>query len=206
MVIIGVCSTYSWQSTAWSACTKSCGTGTRTRTNTCVNQNGAVQTNTALCTSTKPTTIENCATNACPVYWWTSAWGVCSKNCEGGQMTRTIECRDQATDTSVSQSLCLSSQPSTIADCNIQHCPQWYPQDWGTCGARCGASFQNRTILCLDYLLREVPAVECIHNVPASVQPCQVIPCPHWQAGEYGTCSATCGGGVQDRYATHIID
>jgi hypothetical protein len=193
------CGVYSWQTTAWSACSVACGGGMRYRTVDCKDQNGVIQATTS-CTGTKPLSSEVCSTGACPVYWATGIWSECSKKCEGGQMTRTVECRDQATDLVVASSKCLTSQPSATSDCNVQHCPQWYPQAWRECSLRCGDGFQNRTILCQDYLMRVVDPTECIHNVPASVQPCSNLPCPHWHLQDWGTCSQLCGdGGIQDR-------
>ncbi len=63
--------TYSWKTGTWGDCSKNCGTGTQTRTVTCVRkENGSTNTNVSdtFCTKlvgTKPATSQNCNTQSC---------------------------------------------------------------------------------------------------------------------------------------------
>merc|ERR1711966_187378 len=56
--------TMAWKLSNWSACDKTCGSGTQTRTVQCTENDVAVADN--KCTGTKPATSQACNTNACP--------------------------------------------------------------------------------------------------------------------------------------------
>ncbi|KAM9294417.1 papilin [Gastrophryne carolinensis] len=99
---------------------------------------------------------------------------------------------------------------------------QWSYGSWSECSAECGGGYQSRLVFCTidneaypDYMCREKPA-------PASNRTCSNQPCPQtkrmsyiyqptmwsriskakmtsWKVGEWGPCTATCGGGTQSR-------
>lgn len=60
--------TYSWHTNSWGTCSKSCGSGTQTRTVYCQTQDGT-QVNDNKCTGTKPATSRTCNTGACTKYF-----------------------------------------------------------------------------------------------------------------------------------------
>ncbi|NXA91583.1 PPN protein, partial [Melanocharis versteri] len=78
----------------------------------------------------------------------------------------------------------------------------WSYSSWSECSSECGGGFQSRLVFCTidneiypDYMCRNKPQ-------PDSNRTCGLQPCPQtkrWKTGEWGSCSATCGGGTQSR-------
>ncbi|NWX34703.1 PPN protein, partial [Notiomystis cincta] len=78
----------------------------------------------------------------------------------------------------------------------------WSYSSWSECSSECGGGFQSRQVFCTidnevypDYMCRHKPQ-------PDSNRTCAHQPCPQtkrWKTGEWGPCSATCGGGTQTR-------
>ncbi|XP_069805852.1 papilin isoform X2 [Dendropsophus ebraccatus] len=79
---------------------------------------------------------------------------------------------------------------------------QWSYGSWTECSAECGGGYQSRLVFCTidneaypDYMCKGRPA-------PLNNRTCSTQPCPQtksWKVGEWGPCSATCGGGTQTR-------
>ena len=120
----------SWSVGSWGSCSKSCGTGTQTRSITC--PAGKV------CLDTKPIAVQACNTHVCTTSWRATSWGGCSKSCGGGTQRRTVTCP--------SGFVCPGSKPSTSRSCNTQQCVSY---SWRVscrythCGANCGGSAAN---------------------------------------------------------------
>uniref|UniRef100_A0A674GFP4 Papilin n=1 Tax=Taeniopygia guttata TaxID=59729 RepID=A0A674GFP4_TAEGU len=78
----------------------------------------------------------------------------------------------------------------------------WSYGSWSECSSECGGGFQSRLVFCTidneiypDYMCRNKPQ-------PDNNRTCGHQPCPQtkrWKTGEWGSCSATCGGGTQTR-------
>ncbi|NXU13793.1 PPN protein, partial [Pardalotus punctatus] len=78
----------------------------------------------------------------------------------------------------------------------------WSYSSWSECSSECGGGFQSRLVFCTidneiypDYMCRNKPQ-------PDNNRTCGHQPCPQtkrWKTGEWGSCSATCGGGAQTR-------
>ncbi|NWU01608.1 PPN protein, partial [Urocynchramus pylzowi] len=78
----------------------------------------------------------------------------------------------------------------------------WSYSSWSECSSECGGGFQSRLVFCTidneiypDYMCRNKPQ-------PDNNRTCGHQPCPQtkrWKTGEWGSCSATCGGGTQSR-------
>ncbi|XP_031966948.1 papilin isoform X4 [Corvus moneduloides] len=78
----------------------------------------------------------------------------------------------------------------------------WSYSSWSECSSECGGGFQYRLVFCTidneiypDYMCRNKPQ-------PDNNRTCGHQPCPQtkrWKTGEWGSCSATCGGGTQTR-------
>ncbi|NXK13894.1 PPN protein, partial [Herpetotheres cachinnans] len=78
----------------------------------------------------------------------------------------------------------------------------WSYGSWSECSSACGGGFQSRLVFCTidneiypDYMCRNKPQ-------PDNNRTCGHQTCPQtkrWKTGEWGSCSATCGGGTQTR-------
>ncbi|NXA44389.1 PPN protein, partial [Nothocercus julius] len=78
----------------------------------------------------------------------------------------------------------------------------WSYSSWSECSAECGGGVQSRLVFCTidneiypDYMCRNKPQ-------PDNNRTCGRQACPQtkrWKTGEWGPCSATCGGGTQSR-------
>ncbi|NXY24678.1 PPN protein, partial [Atrichornis clamosus] len=78
----------------------------------------------------------------------------------------------------------------------------WSYSSWSECSSECGGGFQSRLVFCTidneiypDYMCRNKPQ-------PDNNRTCGHQACPQtkrWKTGEWGSCSASCGGGTQTR-------
>ncbi|XP_076472671.1 coadhesin-like [Babylonia areolata] len=173
----------------WSACSKSCGFGTRTRNRTCDSFFGCFG------SSEENTT---CNTHPCPSAKWGSwgEWGTCSQTCGGGNKTRTRQCPKETV-----SGPCEGEASQTI-ECNTQGCPVWGPWgDWGPCNQTCGNGTKVRTRPC--YNAPPALGVRACHGPESDRGPCNTQQCPvdgAWGAwGAWGTCTKTCGTGARVR-------
>jgi hypothetical protein len=76
--------------TTWTPCSKSCGTGERSRTRECKVLPGVRDTN--ACGGAPLFERETCNTQKCPIYTEWSEWTECSVTCGGGQQSRSRSC------------------------------------------------------------------------------------------------------------------
>ncbi|XP_046998769.1 papilin isoform X1 [Schistocerca americana] len=86
----------------------------------------------------------------------------------------------------------------------------WIPGEFSDCTVTCGGGFQVRNVSCIrrkDGLV--VPNDLCDPSLePRRNESCGTDPClPEWSVGDWSSCSATCGGGVQTRpvYCERIV-
>uniref|UniRef100_A0A8C3XYG7 Hemicentin-1 n=1 Tax=Catharus ustulatus TaxID=91951 RepID=A0A8C3XYG7_CATUS len=136
-----------WSS--WSACSMSCGGGSRQRTRHC--SDPAPQFGGHKCEGTD-TQMDFCNSDPCPVHgnWgpW-SSWGTCSRTCNGGQMRRHRSCDNPRP---ASGGRACAGTDVQIQRCSTDLCPvdgnwgQW--QSWNQCSASCGGGQQTRVRLC----------------------------------------------------------
>ncbi|VDI06518.1 collagen, type VI, alpha [Mytilus galloprovincialis] len=117
----------------WSACTKTCGDGTRTRTRTCTNPSpskGGAPCNGSAIQS------EACNINPCPVdggWSYNDPWSACTTTCGDGTRTRTRTCTNPSP--SKGGAPCKGSAIQSEA-CNINPCPAC-PSGWTMYGSSC---------------------------------------------------------------------
>lgn len=183
--------------TAWSSCTRSCGSGSMKRLRSIVTSvaHGGVK-----CPSHVQTSV--CSEQTCPVDCEVGAfteWSACTKSCNTGSQSRTrVVTRDQAHGGKPCPNLKATTSCSTNAcpvDCTVS---AWTP--WGDCSFSCGAGgkqTRSRTVT--------LPAAHGGESCPnlSSAMPCNDGPCPvHCTVSAFsrwGACSKSCGTGSQSR-------
>ena len=183
---------------SWGTCSKTCGGGFQSRTRTIVTpgKNGG-----ASCPCTTET--QQCNTQACPVDCKVSDWscfGSCSATCGGGTQTRSRVVIQAPLNGGAA---CPALTDS--AKCNTQACPvncvgSW--GDWSTCSKTCGGGSQTRS---LTITTPNSNGGRCCGN-PTEVRPCNtqtcVTDCQMSSWSDWGSCSKTCGSGIQTRHRT----
>ncbi|XP_053385726.1 uncharacterized protein LOC123538063 [Mercenaria mercenaria] len=187
----------------WSGCDVTCGNGIQTRSRTCTNPapaNGGLD-----CLGSAAET-KVCQKELCPVHgaWsiWT-AWGSCSVSCGVGIQRRDRSCSnpypsragDHCFGESRDDRICI---PGACADGGWS---SW--GSWGTCSASCGDGMQSRLRTCTNP--RPSLLGRYCDGSPEQVTMCNNKPCTDggWSSwGSWGTCSASCGDGVQSRLRT----
>lgn len=156
--------------------------------------------------------------------WIKGGWGPCSASCGGGRRQRTVACWDNLNDKLVRRKFCsLVQKPSVDTEkCNTFDCNfEWVAGEWEPCSTTCGTSgIQYRELYCLpksvltklnrhngNATLKSpwkymVSPNKCSGMAPQSMRFCNRKPCfSYWSFGEWSECSASCGSGVQIRYA-----
>ncbi|XP_078312803.1 coadhesin-like [Crassostrea virginica] len=187
---------------SYGGCTKSCASGTQSRSRSCNNPAPANGGNSCAGSSTSS---QSCNTHNCPVHGNWASWsgyGSCSKTCGGGSQSRSRTCTNPAP--LYGGNSCSGSGTSSQS-CNTHNCPidgNWASwASWGTCTVTCGGGTQDRSRTCTN------PAPlyggSACGGSSSSRQACNTHHCPIdgvWATwGGWGTCTETCGGGIQTR-------
>ena len=221
---------YRWTMKILGPCSSSCGGGSQTVVAECVRGGRVVPD--SRCSGDRPgVRTVRCGTRPCPAGWQPGEWGPCSVSCGQGLQRRSINCRQQLSQSvsiPVSASLCealpppvemterkceVSCQETEVVESDVMATqPQplktdWVIQPWGPCSVSCGGGVRERRIHCAAQDQRGglVPDSQCRDLTrPAEEEYCQAGPCVTdvWLVGDWGQCSATCGHGKVHRKVT----
>ena len=127
----------------WSSCTKTCGSGTQTRSRTKLITESCGGT----CNDGSSKT-RSCNTNCCPINCVMNSWGSWSTNCPCGSTTTQYRYRYASRAASCGGSGCPSTKNSRPKSCSCcaQNCQSTW-SSWSSCTAICGRGTQTRTLI-----------------------------------------------------------
>ncbi|XP_046330797.2 A disintegrin and metalloproteinase with thrombospondin motifs adt-1-like isoform X8 [Haliotis rufescens] len=190
--IDGVWTTWS----TWGLCNVTCGGGSQSRSRSCIEP----QFGGKVCEG-DGVQLKRCNDNQCPidgVFQTWEEWGACSVTCGGGQKMRSRKC----TGPFYGGGNCTGPWEDRTT-CSNAPCPvdgTWL--SWGTfseCDLTCGGGIRSRRRECDGPFFG---GADCSGNREEQ-EVCSEQNCPvdgEWQNWEiWGTCSTTCGGGIQLR-------
>jgi hypothetical protein len=182
---------YSWHTTAWSACsTTVCGAnGTQSRTVFCADSNGNIAPTSDCNSATQPSSTQHCVGTYCPptqpqFSWETGSWSSCSAIQCGtqGQQTRSVLCVGSNGLFYPYASCANQPMPASIQSCSASCTSSgsatyfWAVSNWGMCVMNCPAGgLTHRSVACVQetvFGLQFVAAALCPQPAPASVANC----------------------------------
>jgi len=186
-------------------CSKTCGTGIKTRLRMCTNpspQHGG-----KYCMGT-PAEVEQCNTDPCPIDGgWTpyGEWDTCSVTCGGGTTQRRRSCTNPAPDHGGDDCDGVGMERKR---CNTHNCPipggftEW--SQFGECTVSCGGGTKTRERACTNPSPKYGGA-PCA-GATTDTEKCNTQHCPidggYTDFGKWSKCSKSCGGGTQLRSRT----
>ena len=170
------------QWTDWTACSRSCGGGKKSRKREC---------SVPGCVGDTEETAD-CNTDVCPVWTDWTEWTECSASCGGGRQARTREC---VLPKGVAG---CSGQPAESRACNSQECPVWTAwTPWTQCTVSCGGGTRFKVRECV------LPAVRGVQQCPGPdrlSENCNSAACPRLtEWGAWSECSRSCDGGKRTK-------
>lgn len=164
-----------WRAGAWGACSNTCGSGTQTRTATCVDAQG--ESAFGCDEDAKPTTSQSCMdASMCAYAWQTDEWSTCAGACgQTGVQTRAVTCADVDGQT-VDDANCNWEKPAIEQACvALASCTYaWVQGGFGVCSTTCGTGTQSQSVSC-----RRSDGTTAVEGMcagagvkPAATQPC----------------------------------
>uniref|UniRef100_A0A3Q4N4X1 ADAM metallopeptidase with thrombospondin type 1 motif 20 n=1 Tax=Neolamprologus brichardi TaxID=32507 RepID=A0A3Q4N4X1_NEOBR len=145
----GDCLLKSWQYSAWSQCSKTCGRGSRSRESYCMNNLGRRLVDRE-CNEYQRVVTETCNDHPCPK-WIISEWSECLVTCGKGMRHRQVSCSMGAREEKLSEHLCdMTSKPPAVGSCELPECASWQVGVWGACSVTCDHGYQMRAVRCVS--------------------------------------------------------
>ena len=179
----------------WSSCSKSCGSGQKSRTRSILTPSLYGGHN---CEG-KSIETATCNNNACPIdcEWGKYGdWSSCSKTCGGGDKSRSRSILNQASNGGKD----CEGEVTETTTCNNHACSidcEWGPYDmWSSCSKSCGGGVKSRSRSKVKHASNG--GKQC-QGKSTEITTCSNNACPidcEWGSyGEWSSCSKSCGGG-----------
>lgn len=169
-----------WSTSDWTACSNTCGAGTRSRNVACTQPDGTPVADSA-CRHSPPASTSSCVdTRGCAAQWEMGAWTSCSATCGVGERTRVVEC--MVGGIIQPDSVCAGGVPARSEACgDYASCTYaWDARAWGRCDlpAPCTLGSQSRSTFCRRSDGTPAPDAMCTGSRPASQRGCSDAMCP----------------------------
>ncbi len=174
--------------TEWTACSKSCGGGSRKKVRECLLPKSSDNKTDCLGDSE---TIESCGESDCPTLTPWSDWTSCSKSCGRGSQRRVRDCKLERN--GVNPNPCLADLEE-VGPCNENDCPKWTDwSEWTECSVSCGGGSKTKIRECIfqDGTLAPESSA-CQEGSRNETEDCNNEPCPTFTPwSEWSECSST---------------
>lgn len=186
-----------WIWSKWESCSKTCNTGTQSRTVVVKAQPIAGGKECPLDPETQKCGTSPCPAEDCIPDEWRQ-WSQCTKTCGGGNQTRSRSIKSPALYGGASCSLNESQS------CNDQPCPipcEWKWSPFGVCDKTCGGGSRQRRVIVTRAAAFKGTAcpTTTVSFRRCNTDDCPPPPCIMSSFGDWSLCSKTCGTGKQTR-------
>ncbi|KAM4875937.1 A disintegrin and metalloproteinase with thrombospondin motifs 16 [Thomomys bottae] len=186
----------SWSVGNWSACSRTCGGGSQSRSVQCTQRvrYHAEPLPTSRCPQPAPSSHQACSSQDCPPAWSTGPWMECSRSCGKGWRKRAVVCKstNPAARAQLLPSAACSAEPKpkTQEACPPKRCHkprklQWLVSAWSQCSVTCARGTQKRFLKCVEKYIsgkyRELPSKKCALLQQPDLElerACALLPCP----------------------------
>jgi len=200
---------YTWEPSAFSPVTPSCGATTQTRTLSCRRSDGQLVVNDMCAVSTMPSTTQQ--TNdysACTHAWTVGAFTDPSTTCGNATQARSVTCLRSDGATAQDAACSATTKPeSTQTSYQTSGCgAEWQTGEYAEPAAACGPSVKYRDVWCFRSDGRRVDDGACS---AAGTKPVMQEAAPSyatctfaWTVNDWSAPTATCGAATESRTVT----
>ncbi|KAK2492449.1 hypothetical protein MC885_010158 [Smutsia gigantea] len=172
-----------WRHGSWAPCSVSCGRGTQARYVSCRDATDEIADESRCAHSARPAEISACF-SPCGE-WQTGTWSPCSASCGHGKTTRQVLCINYHHP--INENYCDPEvRPLKEQDCDLAACPPTYSHFPSS--SEQPSHFPGR-----NFPLTHKPEDNQNQEVHPSIKGDQ------WRTGPWGSCSSSCGAGLQRR-------
>lgn len=211
------CPQFEWKTGRWTRCDAKCGHGKQNRKVFCVKDSNK-RVHSRYCMknysrAARPKKTKRCRAEKYCTRWRSTEWSQCDSTCHQG---REVFCQERHTKKKMPEEQCHAiEKPKEKRGCK-NNCLRgiWKVSNWRSCSGICQSEndampTKSRRITCISPSNgAKVHRNACSHkSAPLSRRACSNLPsCDSigndWEVGEWGPCSAKCGGGLQTRSVT----